>query len=126
MNYASEAELCFGRVRDCLAGCVGEERARTIEEIQRLCGLPNRRATEELLEAKLGNFPWPLVSSSRGYYIPRTAADINHYIRSLRARALKIFIRRRTVCRQAAKAGWRRAGREFECPPQQAELRLSV
>jgi len=87
-----------------------------------LAGLPSRRTTEELLEHRLADFPWPLVATSAGLFIPTDPEEINHYQRSLRARAVKIFLRARTVRRKALAYGWRRDGKWFACAPRQMGL----
>ena len=116
----------FAAASAILAGRIGEENAITIAELVAAAGIPSRRAAEQLLEPKFSDFPFPLVSSSRGYYVPSRAEEINHYLASLRSRAICIFIRRRTALRKAMKAGFKRQGKVLVDPPKlgQAEFVL--
>lgn len=100
----------------------GEPNAVTLDELVTRASLPNRRTAEAIMEQRLQDFPYPLVASSAGYYIPTTADDLNRYLRSLRSRAIKCFIRSRTVRRKALAHGWRREGSMFAKPPAQLDL----
>jgi len=100
----------------------GVENAMTLDEITARAGLPNRRTTEELMEQRLQDFPYPLVSGGAGYFIPTQAEQINAYLRSLRSRALKCFIRARNVSSKAIAQGWKREGKWFAKPPLQLDL----
>lgn len=107
----------FHTVAELLRTRRGEEQAITIDQIVTLTGMSSRRECEELLEKRLADFPFPLAASARGYYIPTSAEELNRYVASLRSRAMKIFLRQRTVVRKAVAAGWPRAGRIFAPPP---------
>lgn len=107
----------FEAVRRVLCTRRGRRNAITIDQLVVLAGLQNRRACEDLLETRLADFQFPLVADSAGYYIPNTAAEINHYLDSLQSRAVKIFLRRRTVIRKANAAGFPRPGKHFADPP---------
>lgn len=106
----------FVIVRDTLRTCRGEAQAVTIKELARRCGIV-RRECEALLETRLADFPFPVAAGARGYFVPIAADEINSYARSLQSRAVKIFLRRRTVIRKAVSAGWPRAGKLFMDPP---------
>lgn len=112
----------FATVRDTLRVCRGEAQAMTIEALAERAGI-GRRECEALLETCLAVFPFPVAAGAKGYFIPTSSEEINHYVKSLRSRAVKIFLRQRTVIRKAQEAGWPRAGREFANPPSvQGEL----
>jgi hypothetical protein len=100
----------------------GEDNAITLDNLTTLAGLPNRRTTESLMEENLQRFPYPLVASAKGYFIPVRADQINGYLRSLRSRAMKLFLRAKTVSRKATANGWKRDGKWFARPPAQLDL----
>lgn len=130
-------EDLFFEVRKILSDARGEARAVTIDEICKRAGsmkrerssgawVPDRRPVEGILEQRLGEFPWPLVAGSRGYYIPVHADEINRYLDSLQGRAIAVFRRKRTVLQKAlASHRWVRSGRRFEDPPA-AQLSLNL
>ncbi len=127
----------FDSVRRILGDARGEPLAVTIDEICRRAGsmrrerlsgawVPDRRPIEAILEQRLGDFPWPLVAGSRGYYIPIHADEINRYLDSLQGRAIAVFRRKRTVLQKAlASRRWVRDGRRFTDPPA-AQLTLHL
>lgn len=119
-----QMEVYFERVCRVLHAAVGPDWAMTLDEITTFCKIPTRRTTEKLFELHLSRFPWPLVADGRGYYIPTSAEQLNRYCASLRGRALKDFMRRRTVMQKAVACGWKRDGKAFARPPQQQDLRL--
>ena len=88
----------------------------TLERIAAEVDVP-RREVEAAIETGLHRLPWVLVSGPRGYYIPADAADVNRYLASLRSRAVKMFLRARTVRRKALADGFVRQGRDFANPP---------
>jgi hypothetical protein len=112
----------FMAVIRVLANSRGAGNALTLDEITARAGLPNRRTTETLIETKLSDFPYPLVANGAGYFIPTRADDINDYLGSLRSRAMKCFLRMRSVSRKAVAQGWKREGKWFARPPQQLDL----
>jgi len=103
------------RARSFLSTRIGEDQAVTIEVLAEILGL-SRRAVEQLIEDNLAAFDFPLVAGSSGLWVPVSAAEINRYVESLGRRAVAIFFRRRTVIRQALKAGWQRQGPKFVDP----------
>ncbi len=112
----------FATVRDTLRCCRGEAQAMTIDELAERAGIC-RRECEALLETCLAVFPFPVAAGAHGYFVPTSSSEINRYVQSLRSRAVKIFLRQRTVIRKAQEAGWPRSGREFANPPSvQGEL----
>lgn len=112
----------YGAVCEILHECRGPEKALTLAELTRRAGIPERRVTEHLIETHMGRFPWPLVAGSCGYHIPTSAEQINAYLESLRSRAVKCFLRAKTVRRRALAAGWQRDGKRFAGQPKQMGL----
>lgn len=112
----------FEAVVRLMNGARGVEHAMTLDEITARAGLPNRRTTEALMEEYLPRFPYPLVASGAGYFIPTSADQLNDYLRSLRSRAIKMFKRSKVVVNKAIAHGWKREGRWFARPPQQLDL----
>lgn len=117
-------EAHFNAVCRLLAPCLGEEQAMTLDDITLRAALPNRRTTEEIMEHRLADFPYPLVASSAGYFRPITAEHINAYINgNLISRMAKLHKRRKTVMRKCLAAGWQRLGKNFvNRPSVQGEL----
>lgn len=99
-----------------LATRAGAKQALTIEEFCSATGL-KRRAMEILLELRIQDMPFLVVSTSAGYFRPASADEINHCINSLRSRAMCIFLRQRKIIRAARIAGYPRQGRTFLDPP---------
>ena len=112
----------FDRVRALLSARIGAAAALTIDQIVELAGLPGRRAGEQLLETRLGDFGFPLCAGSSGYFVPASPDEINHYLNSLKSRIRCIAIRLRTVRQNAAQAGWARDGQQFSKPPPRREF----
>jgi hypothetical protein len=125
MERRTHTEEQFLAVRAVLSACVGRERAMTIDVLTQRCELSGRRQCEQVLEERLADFPFLLVSGARGYWIPTQAEDVNGYLESLGGRTLALFRRRRLVIRKAMVNGFRRCGKRFENPPGgQMELKL--
>lgn len=123
MKISAYSEEQYEAVRRVLAHCRGRENAMTIDRLVEACGLPDRRVCEEILQQRLADFPFPLVSGSPGYWIPEHAAEVNEYLKSLGSRAIALFRRRKSVIRKALVYGFRRMGKEFKDPPtEQLEL----
>lgn len=118
----SDDQAAFMAVMRILWTARGEAHAITLDKLTSAAELPNRRTTETILESRLEEFPYPLVASGAGYYVPTTADDLNRYLRSLKSRAVKCFVRARTVRRKALAAGWKREGNTFARPPAQLDL----
>jgi hypothetical protein len=89
-----------------LVCCRGAQHARTLDQLTVDAGIPNRRATEQLIEEHLDSFPWPLVAGSTGYYIPTDADDLNRYLHNLHSRHRRMQQREHTVRRKAMAFGW--------------------
>ena len=100
----------------------GEANAITLDDLTARAGLPNRRTTEAMMELRLPDFPYPLVASSAGYFIPTSSDQLNTYLRSLKSRAVKMFMRSRTVAKKAIAHGWQREGKWFAKPPVQLDF----
>jgi hypothetical protein len=71
---------------------------------------------EHLLEVKLGDFPFPVISTNKGYFRPASAEEINHCLASLQSRNVCLYLRRRTIIRNAKAAGYERRGKRFVAP----------
>lgn len=116
----------FHALRAALARAHGPEQALTLDELAAIAGT-SRREVESIMETRFLDFGFPLVSGSSGYWIPAEADEINHYIRALRSRAFKIFLRAQRAARAARTAGWPQQGRTFFNPPaRQGELNLQT
>lgn len=115
-----DTESIYPAVVEILRAARGAAAAVPINRIVSLLGLDvshsTRRQIEHVLEVHLDSFPFFLVAGSGGYYIPTSAEDINHYLRSLESRCRALFIRRRTTIKRAHAAGYRRQGRTFLDP----------
>lgn len=107
-----------------LAGRRGADQAITIAESQAALALPNRRATEKLLELSMPHFPWPVCSGTTGYFRPVTAEEMNHYEHSLRSRAACLYLRLRHLRRAGLQSGWRRERKRWVNAPNQLDLGL--
>lgn len=117
----------FDFVRQVLSTAVGEERAVTIGELTARAPWKDRRHTEQIIELYLLEFPWPLVSSSAGVFIPTKAEDLNHYFNSLESRIRKLWWRKKRVRLKACARGFKRDGKVFVDPPApQGELNLQL
>ncbi len=120
----ADLQPLFLIVRDLLATATSRKLAWTLDRLAEAAGT-SRREVEQVLEERLADFPFPLVSGSPGYWIPQDADEINHYRASLRSRAVKIFTRAKRVATMARRAGWPQEGRLFRNPPaRQGELNL--
>lgn len=107
----------FLRVRALLQTRIGEAAAITLEQLVEQAFLSSRRDAEQLMETRLADFGFPLCAGSRGYFVPQSPDEINHYLNSLKSRIKCIAIRLRTVRQNAAQAGWARDGQQFSRPP---------
>ncbi len=112
----------FLRVRTLLQARVGEAAALPLDKIVELAGLPSRRAAEQLMETRLGDFGFPLCAGAGGYFVPESPEEINHYLLSLKSRIRCIAIRLRTVQQNASRAGWARDGQQFSKPPPRSDF----
>ena len=56
----------FLRVRTLLKARVGEGAALPLDKIVELADLPSRRAAEQLMETRLGDFGFPLCAGAGG------------------------------------------------------------
>ena len=90
----------------------GERSAYTIDALCKQTGI-GRRDMEELLQVRLNDFPFVVVSTGNGYFRPATADEINHCLKSLQGRAVNLFLRKRTIIQKARRSGWARDGKTF-------------
>lgn len=82
----------------------------------------SRRKTEQLLETRYPDFPFPVVSCDGGYYRPCASADLNRYRASLHSRIVALALRLRTLRKSAAAAGFRYDRGAFADSPAQSDL----
>ena len=116
----------FAAICELLRHRFGAEAGLTLDSLTQQCGIPNRRTTEHILETRLADLPFAVVSGATGYYRPAKAAEINSYRKSLHSRAVKMFVRQRTVLRKCLSEGFSRNGRDFTDRPSQPEFRLTA
>lgn len=100
---------------------IGDDHAITIDQIGILLGF-GRRQTETFLELYIGQFPFCVIATARGYCRPASAEDINHYRNANRSRIRCLAIRNRSVTRAAIREGWPRDGNRFVDRPIQPDL----
>lgn len=112
----------YERLERTLRACKGQRWAVTINQLQGILNLPNRRETEALLEESYDRLPFPVCAGSEGYFIPTTADEINHYYASLRSRARKLFRRMSTLRQRALQVGYEREHHVFTAAPAQLHL----
>ena len=108
--------VIFSLLRDALHSCEGEKEAYTLQGLAEYCGC-SRRMVERVLEARLEDLGFVVVSGTSGYWRPETAEEINHYLASLQSRCIKVFLRKKRITRLAASSGFIRCGKTFENPP---------
>lgn len=106
----------FEMLRDALITCEGEAEAYTLQGLAEYCGC-SRRKVEAILEERLEDLGFAIVSGSAGYWRPQSADEINHYVNSLQSRAVKIFLRKKRVIRLAKNSGFLQEGKTFTNPP---------
>jgi hypothetical protein len=106
----------FQAIVRALAQARGADKAITLASIaERL--QTARRTVESIIEEKLADFPFLIVSGSSGYYIPTSASDINRYVHSLHSRHRRMQLREQTVIHKAKAQGWPYDGKSFSQPP---------
>lgn len=120
MNTNEQA--IFELLQDALYTCEGEHEAFTLQGLADYCQC-SRRRVEIILEQRLGDLGFVVVSGSSGYWRPTTAEEINHYQASLQSRCIKVFLRKKTIQKLAVQSGYVRTGKTFQDPPtRQGEL----
>jgi len=121
---AIDKDQAFKRIVMALEYRFGEANAITIDELSIRAGLcsfdtqapgvivqnPRRRQTEHMLETRFSDFPWLVVSSSRGYFRPETPDEIEHWWASLHGRIKSVALRLHTGRSKAAESGFRYLG----------------
>jgi hypothetical protein len=103
----------------------GEENAITIDELAVAAGLftwekagedrliqkPKRRQMEHLLETRVADLPFLVISSTKsGYFRPRTERELDHWWATLNARIKAIASRMHTGRVKARDSGFRYLG----------------
>jgi hypothetical protein len=114
---ADKTDIIFSHIRAALKRAEGEAQAVTLAQLADYAGT-SRRVVEQLLEERLEDLGFAVVSGSPGLWRPASADEVNHYLASLQSRLRKLAVRRKKVKRMAARDGFARAGKEhFENPP---------
>lgn len=106
----------FDCLQEALYSAEGEREAWTLQALATYCGC-SRRRIERILEDRLEDLGFAIVSGSSGYWRPQSAEEINHYLASLQSRCVKVFLRKKRVARLAAASGFPRTGKTFANPP---------
>ena len=95
---------------------VGEQDAVTLQRLAEIAYCPRRRV-EIILEERIVDLGFVVVSGSAGYWRPTSADEINHYRASLRSRIFKLWKRSKSVGQLASQCGFVRTGKSFANPP---------
>ena len=122
MNQKEETYDHFPALKKLLKGAIGPDRALTLNQLTQLAGIPDRRTTEVLIETRMDDFGFVLVSGSSGYFRPVEPEHLNRYLSSLESRIKSISTRRRRVFNNALKEGFHAEEGRFMSAPVQAEL----
>jgi len=127
----------FRRIQEILRPRIGKHRAITIEQIAIELGyvrgttpaggrIANRRPVEKVLETRLGDFEFMVVSSSAcGIWRPAGPEDLNECLGEVRRRHRSLAIRDETWVSQGRRQGWHYDGSRFSVRPSQPELGLN-
>lgn len=115
MTEQTEDQI-FYSLQQCLLTCEGEKEAYTLQGLADACGC-TRRIVEKILETRLEDLGFVVVSGSAGYWRPQSADEVNHYLNSLQSRAVKVFLRKKRIARLAKASGFVREGKNFTNPP---------
>lgn len=127
----------FHRVQEILRTRVGKANAITIDDIAIGMGyvrgktsdgrlIANRRPVEKVLETRLGDFEFLVVSSSSaGVWRPASPDELNECLGEIRRRHRSLQIRDETWCRKGRLHGWSYDGSRFLPAPAQMTLSLS-
>ena len=105
-DHSENLDQFFQPLCELLARCKGPGLALTIAKLTRLAGIPDRRITEKILERRLARFPFPLVASGKGYFIPTSAQHIEDYRSGLHKRHRRMNVREQTTCTKCTFAGF--------------------
>lgn len=98
-------QAIFERIRQILASAVGPSRGVTIDRLAEMCHT-HRRKIETIIECRLEDFRFPIVSGDFGYCRATRAEDLNAYHGSLMSRIRCIGLRIVTTRRLARAAGF--------------------
>jgi hypothetical protein len=109
-----------------LLGSVGPARGITIDTLTERLGLPDRRATERLIQHNLSAIPCAIVGDNNGLYRPTRAKQINTYIHSLRRRHQPLVAREQITVHKARSENWPEEGGWFIDPPNVEQPELFV
>jgi hypothetical protein len=106
----------FTILQQQLRACHGEANALTLQRLAEIACCPRRRV-EIILEERIVDLGFVVVSGSPGYWRPTSADEINHYRASLRSRIFKLWKRSKSVGQLASQCGFVRTGKSFANPP---------
>lgn len=118
----------FEQIRAILRECVGTSRAITLDGIAAAVGLEdNRRAAERVIQLRLPDFGFTIVSDTRcGLFRPQTPDELNHYRNQLRSRIKELQTRLDTVDIMARGEGWQMENGSYTRAPMQGQLSLGL
>jgi len=124
MNSQDQQDKAFDMIRRMLEPRIGEELAITIDSLATGSGLcdshidpvkgmvlkPRRRTVEHILETRFGDFPFLVISSSKGYFRPATEEECNQWWASCHSRIRAIAMRMKAGRERATTGGFRYIG----------------
>jgi len=112
------------RIWHVLASHQGREHAITAAEIARRTGIGDEAGTTvRMVIAEVYEFfPAPVAALNRGFFLPETAEEFEHYDANLCSRLREMGRRLAIFRRKAAAAGYRREGRVYRPPPRKDTL----
>ena len=106
-HTTADLDRYYNRIRLILRGSVGEDKAITLAALTESAGIPDRRTTEVLMETRLEDFGFSLVSGPKGYFRPTSPEHLNRYTASLESRIKCLSIRRKKVLQMALRDGFK-------------------
>lgn len=126
MKTDDQLDGYFRALRAKLIHATGQNAAMSIDQLTRDAGIPDRRTCEVILETRLEDFGFVLVSGSKGYYRPTTAESVNRYLASLESRIKCLSVRHTRVSHMAKLAGFIHEGNQFVARAAQGILALEI
>ncbi len=121
-------DLAFQRAQAALQSTRGRHTGIVLDRLAILCGLaeegkPDRRAIEKLMETRLTDFPFALVSStSTGYFRAASCDEINQCLATCRNRIISQQARIDTYVKKHLEEGWTIEAGVFVAEPRQREF----
>lgn len=111
----------FGWVTNLLKNARGEANAWTLDEISDHLHI-KRRDLEHLIETRLADWPYPICSTDKGYFVPTTADEANASRHYKTSRFAKLQARVDAEERLLLRAGFKIENGRFVTTPKQTEL----